>query len=282
MNNDQLLGYFGHHKCASTWIGNIIRNACACIGMKYGVVSDSEAFDHNLQKFVTESRIGFVAYTNANLKYVEKLHNFRGFHVIRDPRDIIVSGYFSHLHSHSAQNWPELVERRNRLQSVSKEEGLLLEMEYGERELQDLNNWNYSQPNVLEIKMEQLIQKPYEGFVEIFRFLDLVDEGLWSGGWSLSRQLHLLLAAIGNKRFVPFSYKLKKIPIETLLFTVFDNRFSKLAKGRKPGHEDVQSHYRKGVSGDWVNHFTEEHKKFFKERYNNLLVRLGYETGTDW
>ncbi|HMX74157.1 MAG TPA: sulfotransferase domain-containing protein, partial [Anaerolineales bacterium] len=40
--------------------------------------------------------------------------------------------------------------------------------------------------------------------------------------------------------------------------------------------------FRSGKTGGWKQHFTEEHKKLFKEVTGNLLVRLGYETTNDW
>ena len=63
---------------------------------------------------------------------------------------------------------------------------------------------------------------------------------------------------------------------------VYDNRFQKFAKGRSKGKEDTKSHYRKGVGGDWVNHLTEEHVAAFKERWGDLVLKLGYETDPDW
>ncbi len=39
---------------------------------------------------------------------------------------------------------------------------------------------------------------------------------------------------------------------------------------------------RGGRTGDWRSHFTEEHKKMFKEAAGNLLVELGYEKNNDW
>ena len=73
-----------------------------------------------------------------------------------------------------------------------------------------------------------------------------------------------------------------KIPAERLLGIVYENDFSKKAGGRKPGEEDVKSHYRKGIAGDWRNQFNEEHKEFFKDHFNKLVVKLGYETNDRW
>src|SRR6266542_1835599 len=40
--------------------------------------------------------------------------------------------------------------------------------------------------------------------------------------------------------------------------------------------------FRTGKTGGWKEHFTEEHKKLFKEIANDLLVKLGYEKNNDW
>ena len=58
--------------------------------------------------------------------------------------------------------------------------------------------------------------------------------------------------------------------------------FKKLSGGRKTGEENTNSHYRNGKRGDWKNHFTEKHKTVFKEKYGDLLIKLGYETDYDW
>ncbi len=58
--------------------------------------------------------------------------------------------------------------------------------------------------------------------------------------------------------------------------------FEKLSKGRERGEEDPSSFYRKGIAGDWKNHFTEEDRRVFKEEAGELLIRLGYEEDLDW
>jgi hypothetical protein len=58
--------------------------------------------------------------------------------------------------------------------------------------------------------------------------------------------------------------------------------FEKLSKGRERGEEDPTSFYRKGVAGDWRNHFTAEDSRIFKEEAGDLLIQLGYEKDLDW
>lgn len=58
--------------------------------------------------------------------------------------------------------------------------------------------------------------------------------------------------------------------------------FEQLSGGRSRGQEDPTAEWRKGIAGDWKNHFTNEDKDLFKSIAGELLVELGYEQGTDW
>jgi hypothetical protein len=40
--------------------------------------------------------------------------------------------------------------------------------------------------------------------------------------------------------------------------------------------------FRSGKTGGWREHFTEEHKKLFKDVAGDLLVQLGYEQNNEW
>lgn len=49
--------------------------------------------------------------------------------------------------------------------------------------------------------------------------------------------------------------------------------------------DEVNKHntfVRKGIHGDWRNHFNERHIADFKRVAGDLLIRLGYEMDTDW
>lgn len=56
----------------------------------------------------------------------------------------------------------------------------------------------------------------------------------------------------------------------------------KRATGRAPGDADAKSFNRKGIAGDWANHFTPVLKKQFKAIAGDALVRHGYEKFNDW
>lgn len=55
--------------------------------------------------------------------------------------------------------------------------------------------------------------------------------------------------------------------------------FEALSGGRAKGVEDPASFFRKGVAGDWENWFTIDQLHAFDERAGELLERLGYDRG---
>lgn len=52
--------------------------------------------------------------------------------------------------------------------------------------------------------------------------------------------------------------------------------FQRLSGGRAPGEEDKQSHFRKGVAGDWKNYFDDKNLSIFNREAGHLLRELGY------
>jgi hypothetical protein len=54
--------------------------------------------------------------------------------------------------------------------------------------------------------------------------------------------------------------------------------FEKLAGGRSRGEEDASSFFRKGVVGDWREHFDAAAERRFHAKGGRMLVELGYET----
>ncbi|MEA3441262.1 MAG: sulfotransferase [Chloroflexota bacterium] len=275
--------FLGHHKCATTWINSILFQVCSDLALKFFNATNPGMFESDIQAFTNKERIDFLAFTNANYAYLRNIEHFRGFHVIRDPRDIVVSAFFSHTYSHSTEDWPALVEHRKKLKRVSKDEGLMLEIKFNRPGLERLYTWNYTNPNILEIRMEEMISHPYETMLAAMTHLDMVkdDRSYRSSSAYLLGSVFSRLHTKSRGMF-PFRSFNKRIPAQFLLGYVYQNRFSSKTSGREPGQEDAESHYRKGVAGDWVNHFNGDHKRYFKDQYNELLLKLGYEDSPDW
>jgi len=288
----KLYAYFGHHKCASKWIADIASGVCRNLGLKFLVANVITVGNHKLNGHTMThdlsslAHVDFLAYINAIHERVSQLRPLKGFHVIRDPRDICVSAYYSHLYSHPvvSKDTDYIMAMREKLKRLSKEEGLLETIRGRREQFEAMYDWDYSQPNILEVKFEDFVKDPYEGFIKIFQYLDLLD----TTQFSIRNQVSHLFMTIGTrlhkktKGLVSFQAKPKRIRTELLLVHVYNHRFSKKAKGRRLGQENSHSHYRKGTAGDWVNHFRSEHIRFFKENYNDVLIKLGYECDDKW
>jgi Sulfotransferase domain len=269
--------YFGHHKCASTYLQfEILRPVCALIGLKNGWVHSPKQFGGQLNRFVRDSDYGFLSYINAERAFIEQLDMpFQAVHVIRDPRDVVVSAYFSHLHSHSTSGWPELVEFRKKLTGLSTKEGLLAELEfiadlptdgYNLQPFRSMMTWDYSDGRILELKFEDMVSDSITFFTRLGRCLGLT-----------GNPISVLVSGIENKvRATP-----RKLGDGELLNVVAQNSFSKLS-GRAAGIEDQTHSYRKGQVGDWRRHFDKDITKEFKKRFPGLVSRLGYESGENW
>ena len=286
--------FFGHHKCATGWIDNILMELCFHMGIQFYMAHTVDHFKSygSLGNLVKEKEIDFLAYTNADIDFVSGLIFHRGFHVVRDPRDILVSAYFSHMHSHSTRNWPALEAHRKQLKSLSFEEGLFCEMAFSKAQFEAMYRWDYEQEKVLEIRMEDLTAYPLDMFMRILRFLDLLDESDQGYLEATTSTLQFKMNRLNQKgrRYMPANLPMFPVPrirrssvTCPVLHSILEQKsFKRLSGGRKKGQENVKNHFRKGVAGDWRNQFTEAHIAKFKSEFNPLLLKLGYETDPDW
>jgi hypothetical protein len=170
--------------------------------------------------------------------------NARRFVVIRDLRDTLVSAYFSLKLSHDPL-FPEMSECRAMLNALTPEIALLRMIRGWCRPVAAIQRSWLGGPDEL-LKYEELLVRDTEVFERV-----------------LLGHCHL------------------PVTRERLRAVVAANRFEARA-GRKPGDEDPASHERKGIAGDWRNHFTDRVAKLFKERYGDLLVATGYEKDDRW
>lgn len=290
----ETLVYFGHHKCATQYIKAVVKHVAGWLGLTFEAVDaviapDAEADGmlryhfHIKHKGCVEPSADILYFANASAAAIAALtarSDYCGFHVIRDPRDIVVSGYYSHLYSHliteDNREWADAW--RQRLAAApSLEEGLVLELEFEAANFANLRGWDYANAKVLELRYEELIVDPYATFAQALSFwgLRLPRLGLPTLATMLLQHRHRrgLGVPMPQRRCLP----------QPLLKRIVDlNAFERKAGGRAPGAEDIRHHYRKGVAGDWRNYFTPRVTAAFKERYGDLLVALGYETSLDW
>ena len=73
----------------------------------------------------------------------------------------------------------------------------------------------------------------------------------------------------------------KNAPKESIQEIVDSYSFERMS-GRKPGEESKKSFLRKGVVGDWKNHFNFDARERFQYYAGDVLIRLGYENDDSW
>ncbi|HEX5807461.1 MAG TPA: sulfotransferase domain-containing protein [Anaerolineales bacterium] len=68
---------------------------------------------------------------------------------------------------------------------------------------------------------------------------------------------------------------LARVPLQAPRQSILDSLETAINPARSPT-------FRSGKTGEWRQHFTEAHKRAFKDVAGDLLVRLGYEKDRDW
>lgn len=179
----------------------------------------------------------------ANLVELPKPEPWRALFVGRDPRDVVVSWYFSSAKSHPTRDNPGLQRARGELAALDLEEGLVFTIRRLESHglFAALGSWaGVDDPRVLLVRYEDLVGADAE--TAWGRVFDHCDVAL---GPAERRAL------------------LARYSFEAL-------------SGRQRGQEDQGSKLRKGVAGDWRNHFTPAVESVFAEVTGDLVSRLGY------
>lgn len=202
---------------------------------------------------------------------------FWGIHVIRDPRDVIVSGYQYHLRTtekwctnkdfslkspikypqvppnleHFSEEWKvNYVKSLNNLsyqetlQSISKRDGLVFEMNnFASWTIESMMNWNYEDPRVLEITFENLMNYFDDIFMEIFKFSNFSECQIMSS------------SSVAKKHDL---------------------------QGKSDNEVASIKHVTSKETSRWMSNFEKVHKDLFIEKFGNILIRLGYEKDNLW
>ena len=174
---------------------------------------------------------------------------FIPYFIFRDPRDVVLSHVFyvtdmaaHHVHHEYYMALPDFASRLN-TSILGRPDGGVEFPNIAER-FKPYMDWLHH-PEVLTIHFEDLIH---------------------DRAATLSRILDHFLAC------VPLQISSSKgIPRQLIL----DSLEASINPSRSPT-------FRSGKTGEWQKHFTEEHKRIFKDVAGDLLVKLGYEKDNDW
>lgn len=175
---------------------------------------------------------------------IPKPDNHRAFYVLRDPRDMVVSSYFSTRNSHAPMGDIPML-RRVLLDKPQKEGMLYLINHHAEKgTFRALRSW-------ADASSAETIR--------LFRYEDLTGERQAAEVDELMRHCGIVIP-----------------PAE--LTTLLDKySFSRMKSGRAT--VGSVSHYRKGKSGDWQNHFDDDIYEAFDKASGDLVTLLGYPAG---
>lgn len=104
--------------------------------------------------FVPGLYLSYPAYAN-----ISKPHPYRTVYVFRDPRDIVVSGYFASFGAHP--DMLGLAERRETMKSMSVEEGLLHSLQESAHHFRDMATWvDIADEHVATWRLEDISADP--------------------------------------------------------------------------------------------------------------------------
>jgi hypothetical protein len=239
-----------HWKAGSMWMDSILENCCAArmVGPLPGQGNLRDEHGQLRPEAIVPGHVYPRAYlTREELEAVGVPAGAHTFLVIRDLRDVLVSAYYSLMVSHPTGEFPEVARAREHLVSMGTELGLLATLDSG------------------MVAGSAAIQRSWLGSgITVVRYEEL-----------LERDVEILESVLLGECELPLSRT-------ELREAVVAARFERLTGGRRRGEEDVAAHQRKGVAGDWRNHFTPAVERAFKERFGDLLIATGYAADTDW
>ncbi|MCG8469288.1 MAG: sulfotransferase domain-containing protein, partial [Gemmatimonadetes bacterium] len=242
-----------YHKCLTVYFGRVMRSVFRrCLPWSGGY----RHFNSDAEEFHARFRDLRVASINNRALDLDRLGSFRITRFLRDPRDLVVSGYLYHRRgaepwttspSPTARDWafvngavPDALRAHggsfaDYLQSVPGEEGLLAELEFRRHHLASMMAWPPHHPDILTLRYEDVIGDEVSAFERIFD---------WYGCSSIERRLGVWFA----RRY---------------------------AVGRRGG----DAHVRDPSPGQWRRHFTPRVAAAFESRHPGLVSALGYEPG---
>ncbi len=183
--------------------------------------------------------------TYDNFAAMPKPEPYRAFFVMRDPRDLIASWYFSTRSTHIlALVEPGFTEARATLLELSEEDGLCYAIDRWEEKggFAALRSWaerGSLDENVRIVRYEDLVASGPETMADLLAFLDI------------------------------------RLPADQVRELVDAYSFRRLS-GRSPGTEDRTSHMRSGRAGDWESLFTPRVAAHFASVAGDLTPALGY------
>lgn len=239
----------GYHKCLTMYSRRVYEKLCKA---GQGTASAFRHFYHRVDHFNHLADRFAVTSVSGHMLDLDRFSDIRVVRFIRDPRDLLISGYFYHLKA--KEPWCELrspidsdwiavngcvpeglkdgESLQQFLQRIPPGEGLLAEIEFRRAHFASMREWN-DDPRVRIYRYEDVLGNESAVFADVAAFLGLP--------WR---------ARLNARRYA--------------------RRFS---AGRKKADS---AHIRNPNAGQWQNHFTPEVTRVFEREHGDLLAKYGY------
>ena len=227
-------------KTASQWIKSVFSDAI--VYRHSGLLTyDPRFYDWRDPRVCPPDRIALsLFFSRKRFDKIPKPERYRAFFVLRDPRDMVVSSYFSTRDTHGTMG--DVAQVRATLRQLPQKDGMihLIGDLAAKGRFKALRSW---------------ITAPASDPVRLVRYEDLT-------GPDQAAEIDGLLRHCG--------IVLPPDDLATLLA-----RYSFARMNERVGTGTV-SHYRKGEAGDWRNHFDDDVQEAFARATGDLIQRLGY------
>lgn len=233
-----LLAHFGHHKAGTVWFRRVLLETSRSYGLRFRTGTD--------RPVPADADIVFYAGTRSFDRALVEGRRLRGAHVVRDPRDLVVSGYEYHLVTEEA--WALAPDEayggrsyQEHLRSLDERRGLAAEIDWLlAATAVEMQRWDYRQPDVLELRYEDVLADEQGSFEQLFRWYGFDDAAVARG-----------LSVV--------------------------ERLSRRNGGARRSHP-----IRSSAPGEWRTRLSHEHVDALKAGVGDLLIRLGYEGDGNW
>ena len=223
-----------HHKVMTTYFNAVLRLLSFGLGRKFQRV--------HIEQPDSQSDVVLSMHGKLDLP---KMGQYRGVHIMRDPRDMIVSGY--HYHKWTHEEWvhrpdEDGVSYQQKLNRANKTDGLFMEIDHFIFFYRStLENWDMDDPNILEVPYHTLMSDDRDQeYDKIFKHLGLSDDDL---------------------------------TLATDLMRLFE---AKSRTGRKSGKVAAKNHLRSGKSGQWRAELEPAHLDYIEKELGHVLRKFGY------
>lgn len=234
-----------YHKVGTVWFGRILRHIAAEFGLQFASTIRGETIKAYEARVIRPDILLDLG-SHINL---EKLPLYRGSHMVRDPRDLIVSAYF--YHKWTNEKWANVPKAeydgatyKEHLNRLPKDEGILLEIHKSKYWVQHMAEWSFSDPCIMELRYEDLLLDEDAYFPALFKHYGLSD------------------------RATDKCVRIAKL-------YSFENFKRKQKKG-------AISHLRSGRAQEWQDHFNADHVSLFKSMHPGVVPKLGYAPNDNW